>query len=106
MHAFSPSNALNAYCALLLIPGYDQVKFHPLIAPYRKIWNKSEPKYTAFWDPMPVFMALLNTSYDHAVIAQLHLKLILPGLFLGLFILLTCPEYAETFLQLANGVSW
>ena len=85
MHSFSPSNALNAYCALLLIPGFDQIKFHPLIAPYRKVWNKSEPKYAAFWDPMPVFMAFLNTSYDHNVVAQLRLKLILLWRFLGLF---------------------
>ena len=91
MHSFSPSNALNAYCALLLIPGFDQIKFHPLIAPYRKVWNKSEPKYAAFWDPMPVFMAFLNTSYDHNVVAQLRLKLILLWRFLGLSLVFPYP---------------
>ena len=85
LHQFSESHARNAYSALLLILGFDQIEFHPMLAPYRKQWNKSTAKYAAFWDPMPIFLAFINTSYDRGVISQVRLKLILLWRFLTFF---------------------
>ena len=75
LNGYSASTASNAYAALLLIPGFQTLKFHPLLAPVRNLWNKSVPKYAVFWDPMPVFCAFLNTSYDINVIKEVHIKI-------------------------------
>ena len=35
--------------ALLLIPGFDQLRFNPLLCRCKKRWNASEAKYSPFW---------------------------------------------------------
>ena len=50
LHKFSPSQARNAYSAMLLIPGWDQLKFCPLLNQCKRAWNYSQPKYSTFWD--------------------------------------------------------
>ena len=49
LHSHSPSQACNAYSALLLNPGFADVKFHPLLKHARKSWNKHSPKCAPFW---------------------------------------------------------
>ena len=85
LHAVSPSQACNAYSALLLVPGFHDVKYHPLLKQAKKAWNKHSPRYAAFWDPVPVFVAFLNTSYDVKYIAHARIRLIMLWRFLGLF---------------------
>ena len=85
LHSHSSSQACNTYSALLLIPGFADVKFHPLLKHVRKSWNKHTPKYAAFWDPVPVFIAFVNTQYDMSIIQQARIKLFLLWRFLGLF---------------------
>ena len=57
----SPAQARNAYSAVLLIPGYGNLRFHPLLRPYKKSWNTNLEKYGAFWDPTEVLLALQQT---------------------------------------------
>ena len=85
LHAVSRSQARNAYSALLLVLGFHDVKYHPLLKHAKKEWNKHFPRYAAFWDPVPVFVAFLNTSYDVKSIAHARIRLILLWRFLGLF---------------------
>ena len=40
LNGYSASTARNAYGALLLIPGFQTLKCHPLLAHVRKLWNK------------------------------------------------------------------
>ena len=84
LDSYSSSTARNAYSALLLIPGFQSIRFHPLLSHVRKSWNKHTPKYAAFWDPIPVFWAFINTSYDLSVIKEVRIKLIFLLRFLGL----------------------
>jgi hypothetical protein len=55
---FSKAQARNAYSAMLLIPGFGGLKFNPLLAPYKKLWNQNTEKYGAFWDPLPILLEL------------------------------------------------
>ena len=43
-----PSKARNAYSCFLHIPGWEHLKFSPLIEPAKKIWNVSGAKYAVF----------------------------------------------------------
>ena len=54
VHNTSPSQAKNAYSATLLIPGYQSLRFHPLLQPFRRVRNTSVEKYAAFWSPAPL----------------------------------------------------
>ena len=59
----SPAQARNAYSGVLLLPGIGGgLRFHPLLQPYKKIWNASTEKYGAFWDPTPLLLHLATTS--------------------------------------------
>ena len=51
LHGFSSSLARNAYSAMLLVPGFQQLRFAPLLGPFRKMWNQGAERYAAFWDP-------------------------------------------------------
>ena len=80
----SLSQARNAYAALLLIPGLDQLRFAPLLRDKKQEWSASAPRYSDFWDPIPVFMALARAPYPTCV-EGLRAHLILVWRFLGLF---------------------
>ena len=80
----SLSQARNAYAALLLIPGLDQLRFAPLLRDKKHEWSASAPRYSNFWDPIPVFMALARAPYPTCV-EGLRARLILVWRFLGLF---------------------
>ena len=40
------------------------VRFHPLLGPYKKQWNKNIEKYGSFWDPEPILRALQAVPFD------------------------------------------
>ena len=61
---FSPAQARNAYSAILLLPGVGGgIRFHPLLGPYKKQWNKNMERYASFWDPSPVLQAMAQTPF-------------------------------------------
>ena len=49
MNLISTSQARNCYSALLLIPGFDQLRFSPLLRQCKRAWNQGVPKYPAFY---------------------------------------------------------
>ena len=59
LNALSASQARHAYSACLLIPGLDQLRFHPLLRKCKKEWNHSGEKYATFWDAKKVLEQLL-----------------------------------------------
>jgi hypothetical protein len=79
---FSPAQARNAYSAIMLLPGVGAgVRFHPLLNPYKKEWNKNVERYGSFWDPEPVLRALMAVPFhsltDPENLQTLRLQLIL-----------------------------
>ena len=48
---------------MLLIPGFDGLRFHRLLAPYKRQWNTNTEKYAAFWDPGPLLQHLASTPF-------------------------------------------
>ena len=62
LHRESPSEARNAYSAMLLFPSFQMLKFHPLLSFMKKQWNRGCPKYGAFWDPQPLLGTLLQSA--------------------------------------------
>ena len=44
-------------------PGLGGVRFHPLLGPYKKEWNRNTEKYASFWDPEPVLRALQSVPF-------------------------------------------
>ena len=60
----SPAQARNAYSGVLLLPGVGaNLRFHPLLKPYKRLWNVSTERYGAFWDPTPLLMHLAETNF-------------------------------------------
>ena len=59
MAKISPHEARNAYSALLLIPGWEPLRFVPLIKACKKEWNNSGAKYAEFWDAKTILQKLL-----------------------------------------------
>ena len=49
MEAIESNLTKMAYSAILLLPGYDQLRFHSLLKQCKAKWNKSAIKYTSFW---------------------------------------------------------
>ena len=50
MSKVSPHEARNAYSALLLIPGWEALRFVQLIKHCKREWGSSVAKFTDFWD--------------------------------------------------------
>ena len=66
LNGMSRSQAKNAYSAVLLIPGLDQIRFHPLLARYKREWNCSVERYGAFWDAQPMLFRLARVAVAEA----------------------------------------
>ena len=49
-HALNKNEARIAYSGLVLLPGWDQLKFSPLLKKCRQSWNTPNAGYGAFWD--------------------------------------------------------
>ena len=63
----SPAQARNAYSAMLMLPGFGSLRFHSLLAPYRRRWNTSLQKYAVFWDPSPILQELAQVPLENSV---------------------------------------
>ena len=78
LNKYSPSQARNAYSAMLLVPGYDGLRFCPLLHPFKRQWNTSVPKYASFWDATPLIQRLAGlTLSPEASIKEVRDRLIL-----------------------------
>ena len=75
---YSTAQARNAYSAILILPGFEGIRFNPLLNPYKKLWNINIEKYSHFWDPLPLLMELasncipsdISTLRDTLIIAS------------------------------------
>ena len=94
LHLWSPVQARNAYSAVLLLPGFLHLRFHPLLRPYKKLWNTNVEKYGTFWDAEPVLRKLAgepleppdaNEKNFKAFILRLRARLIVVSRLLCLF---------------------
>jgi hypothetical protein len=59
LHMQSPCQARNAYSAALLVPGFSQLRFLPVLQPYKRQWNSSVEKYATFWSPLSLLQQLV-----------------------------------------------
>ena len=59
LHMQSPCQARNAYSAALLGPGFSQLRFLPVLQPYKRQWNSSVEKYATFWSPLSLLQQLV-----------------------------------------------
>ena len=77
LHGVSVSQARSAYAALLLIPGFDQLRFNPLLCRCKKLWNVSEAKYSHFWSVEILVQKLAREKLDWANMEAVRNRLIL-----------------------------
>ena len=73
----SLAQARNAYSALMMVPGFDQLRFCSLLTPYKKLWSESTPKYAAFWCMKDCLASMANASLDRSSIPLVRDRLIL-----------------------------
>jgi hypothetical protein len=85
LNQFSPSQARNAYSAMLLIPGWDQLRFCPLLHTCKRTWNTSQAKYSTFWDAENVLKKLCLQPLNWQSIQAVRDRLILACRLLNLF---------------------
>jgi hypothetical protein len=67
-----PNQARNAYSAVLLIPGWEQVRFSPLIKQAKKLWETSVEKYADFWDAKELLLQIASTPLDWENVQQIR----------------------------------
>ena len=77
LHGVSVSQARSAYAALLLIPGFDQLRFNPLLCRCKKCWNVSEAQYSHFWSVEILVQKLAREKLDWATVEAVRNRLIL-----------------------------
>ena len=63
-----------AYSASLLVPGFENVRFSPLLTPLKRRWGDSTPKYAMFYDCQPMLKELA-ASKSIASLSLLELRL-------------------------------
>ena len=73
---FTPQ-ARSAYAALLLIPGFQQLRFCKILQPLKRLWNTSQPKYVTFWSASRVIHLLANTPLRWGCPLEVRNRLIL-----------------------------
>jgi hypothetical protein len=74
---FSMSEAKNAYSALLLLPGFDQLRFNNLLHPFKRLWSASNQKYQGFWDAKQLLIKLSITKLNKENIQKFRDRLII-----------------------------
>ena len=52
---------------MLLIPSFEGIRFHPLLQPYKRLWNVNIEKYSHFYDPLPMILNLQRTNVTNLV---------------------------------------
>ena len=82
---FSPCQARNAYSAVLLIPGWDQLQFCPLLHQCKRSWNHSPAKYSTFWDADVLLKKLLSQPLNWQSVEHVRNRLIIVCRILNLF---------------------
>ena len=60
LNSISPVEDRMAFSALLLIPGYESLKFMPFLKQCKQQWNTSTPKYADFWSAETVLQKLVD----------------------------------------------
>ena len=58
LHSMSPAQARNAFAVLRILPGYQGIRFCPLLTQLKKECQNSTQKYATFWDPEPLLKVL------------------------------------------------
>ena len=69
--------AKKAYSAILLLPGYDGLRFSPFLKECKRLWFSSQSRYATFWDADPVLRRLANTPLNWNNVQQVRDRLIL-----------------------------
>ena len=82
---FSESEARHVFAALLLIPGFEHLRFHPFLKVCKRNWNVSTIKYAEFWDAQQVLQKLVHKPIKWHVIEEVRERLILVCRLLLLF---------------------
>jgi hypothetical protein len=62
LNEISVAEARNAYAAVCLLPGFEGIRFSPILKSLKRIWNHSVQKYATFWDPRPILKKLQSTQ--------------------------------------------
>ena len=99
MDSIRPSEARHAYSAMLLMPGYNTLRFHTLLTACRKRWNKHNVRYPYFWDPTKKVQTLLQAPLDWGNMKRIRARLIMS---LRLFHLFRSIDIARTFRSLSS----
>ena len=58
MASVNLNEARNAYSAFAMVPGYEALKFSPLLKRCKASWSVSSPKYSDFWDGAKILTRL------------------------------------------------
>ena len=66
-----------AYSAIVCLPGFDSLKFTPLLKSCKREWNTSQPKYATFWDAQPILQKILQKPLNWKNVAQVRDRLVL-----------------------------
>ena len=69
---------------MLLIPQFGQLRFHPLLTPYKRLWNQNVEKYGRFWDNLPMVLEMIERPQCHSI-CELRKRLIICSRLLCLF---------------------
>ena len=70
--------ARNAYSAVCLLPGFESIRFCPVLKRLKSLWNQSTQKYATFWDPAPVLRKLITQKpLESLSVPELRNRLIL-----------------------------
>jgi len=77
MTRVSAPEARNAYAGVVMIPGFDQLKFCALLQPYKRDWNISIPKYSRFWEPKVLIKKLVKKKLNFSSVEEVRDRLIL-----------------------------
>ena len=77
LHGFSKAQARNAYSAMLLVPGFDQLRFQTVLQSYKKEWNSNVEKYSYFWDPVPIVERMATTTLLWSNVQMVRERLII-----------------------------
>ena len=64
MASVNLNEARNAYAAFAMVPGYEALKFSPLLKRCKASWSVSSPKYSDFWDGAKVLTRLSKCLFN------------------------------------------
>ena len=77
MASVNLNEARNAYSAFAMVPGYEALKFSPLLKRCKASWSVSSPKYSDFWDGAKVLTRLSKCLFNWESVQAVRDRLIL-----------------------------